>query len=512
MSYLIGIDVGTSGTKTVLFHETGKPEASATIEYPMYQPKNGWAEQDPHDWWNAVCGTVSQVIERSGVRAEDIKGVGISGQMHGLVMLDQAGEVIRNSIIWCDGRTGAECDYITKTIGKERLIEIAANPALTGFTAGKILWVRNNEPENYARCAHILLPKDYIRYMLTGEFATEVSDASGMNLMNVAERTWSDEILDKLGIDKSMLGKMYESCEITGEVTGQAAKLTGLKAGTPVVGGAGDNPAAAVGTGVVTSGKAFTTIGTSGVIFAHSEKVTIDKAGRVHTLCAAVPGAWTVMSCTLAAGLSLKWYRDNFCRAEMETAEGMDIDSYILLNDQIDKVPIGSDKLIFAPYLMGERSPLLDENARGVFFGLSARHTKYNLLRSVMEGVTFSQRECYDIFREMGVPFSEMLATGGGGKSPLWRQMLADVYGCNVTTLKTQEGPALGVAILAGVGAGIYGSVPEGCEAVIKTDTVQKPIAEHSREYEKYYKLYKKIYPSLKEQFKELSEIESEGI
>lgn len=510
--YLIGIDVGTSGTKTVLFDEAGTPKASATIEYPLYQPKNGWAEQDPHDWWNAVCGTVSEVIGKSGVQAGDIRGVGISGQMHGLVMLAKDGEVIRNSIIWCDGRTGAECDYITEAVGRERLIEISANPALTGFTAGKILWVRNHEPRNYERCAHILLPKDYIRYMLTGEYATEVSDASGMNLMDIPRRKWSDEILTKLGIEKSMLGKMYESCEITGTVTEEAAKRTGLAPGTPVVGGAGDNAAAAVGTGVVKEGKAFTTIGTSGVIFAHSNKVTIDKGGRVHTFCAAVPGAWTVMSCTLAAGLSLKWYRDNFCRAEMETADGMDVDSYVLLNEQIAKVPIGSDKLIFAPYLMGERSPLLDENARGVFFGLSARHTKYNLLRAVMEGVTFSQRECYDIFREMGVPFTEMLATGGGGKSPLWRQMLADVYGCNVTTLKTQEGPALGVAILAGVGAGIYASVEEGCEAVIKTDTVQKPVSGNSAEYEKYYRLYRKIYPSLKEQFKELAGIESEGI
>ncbi len=512
MSYLIGIDVGTSGTKTVLFDEAGTPKASATIEYPLYQPHNGWAEQDPHDWWNAVCGTVSAVIAQAGIRPEEIKGVGISGQMHGLVMLTKDGEVIRNSIIWCDGRTGAECDYITNTIGKERLIEITANPALTGFTAGKILWVRNNEPQNYERCAHILLPKDYIRYMLTGEVATEVSDASGMNLMDIPARTWSDEILSKLEIDKSMLGRMHESCEVTGVVTERAAKQTGLAPGTPVVGGAGDNPAAAVGTGVVKEGKAFTTIGTSGVIFAHSNQVTIDPAGRVHTLCAAVPGAWTVMSCTLAAGLSLKWYRDNFCKAEMEAAEGMDVDSYVLLNEQIARVPIGSDKLIFAPYLMGERSPLLDENARGVFFGLSARHTKYNLLRAVMEGVTFSQRQCYDIFREMGVPFSEMLATGGGGKSPLWRQMLADVYGCNVTTLKAQEGPALGVAILAGVGAGIYESVEQGCEAVIKTDTVQEPVTAHAKEYEKYYQLYKKIYPSLKEQFEELAGIESEGV
>ena len=511
MSYLIGIDVGTSGTKTVLFDETGEARASATMEYPLYQPKNGWAEQDPHDWWNAVCKTVPDVIRKSGVQAAEIKGVGLSGQMHGLVMLTKDGEVIRNSIIWCDGRTGDECAYITKTIGKERLVELSANPALTGFTAGKILWVRNNEPQNYERCAHILLPKDYIRYMLTGEFATEVSDASGMNLMDIPARTWSDEILNKLEIDQSMLGMLYESCEVTGAITGEAAKLTGLQPGTPVVGGAGDNAAAAVGTGVVKQGKAFITIGTSGVIFAHSERVAIDPEGRVHTFCAAVPGAWTVMSCTLAAGLSLKWYRDHFCKAEMEAAEGMGVDSYLLLNEQIARVPIGADKLIFAPYLMGERSPILDENARGVFLGLSARHTKYNLLRAVMEGVTFSQKECYNILCGMGVPFSEMLATGGGGKSPLWRQMIADVCGCNVTTLKTQEGPALGAAILAGVGAGVYGSVQQGCEAVIRTDTMQKPIAENSVEYEKYYRIYKEIYPGLKEQFRALAEMEGTG-
>ncbi len=508
MSYLIGIDIGTSGTKTVLFAENGTPIASSTVEYPLYQPKNGWAEQDPADWWRAVCETSSAVIAKAGIDAGEIKGIGLSGQMHGLVMLDKDGNVIRNSIIWCDGRTGAECKYITETIGKERLIEISANPALTGFTAGKILWVRNNEPQNFERCAKMMLPKDYIRFMLTGEFATEVSDASGMNLMDVPARDWSDEILSKLQIDRATLGRMYESCEVTGTVTETAAKLTGLRAGTPVVGGAGDNMAAAVGTGVVAAGKAFTTIGTSGVIFAHSDNVTIDPGGRVHTFCAAVPGAWTVMSCSLAAGLSLKWYRDNFCKAEMEAAEGMDVDSYILLNEQIAKVPIGSDKLIYAPWLMGERSPLLDENARGLFFGLSARHTKYNLLRAVMEGVSFSQRQCLDVFREMGVPFSNMLATGGGGKSPLWRQMLADIYGCDVTTLETSEGPALGVAILAGVGAGVYSSVPEACEAVIKTKTVQQPVAENSREYEKFYNIYNKLYPSLKDTFLELAEIE----
>ena len=308
MAFYIGIDLGTSGTKTVLFDREGHALASATIEYPLYQPQNGYAEQDPDDWWNAAAGTIKIVLEKSGVSASDIGGIGISGQMHGLVMLDKDGKVIRRSIIWCDQRTAQECEEITEKVGAKRLIEITANPALTGFTASKILWVRNNEPENYARCAKILLPKDYVRYKLTGEFATEVSDASGMQLLDISNRCWSDEVLEKLDIDKNLLGKVYESPDITGYVTEEAAALTGLKAGTPVVGGAGDNAAAAVGTGVVEDGKAFTTIGTSGVVFAHSSTVSIDPKGRVHTFCCAVPGQWHIMGVTQGAGLSLKWF------------------------------------------------------------------------------------------------------------------------------------------------------------------------------------------------------------
>ncbi len=505
MDYLIGIDLGTSGTKTVLFDQGGNVAGSAMVEYPLYQPQNGWAEQDPADWWNAAAATIRRVMEESGVAPEAVKGVGLSGQMHGLVMLDEAGEPLRKSIIWCDGRTSRECAEITELVGKQRLIEITANPALTGFTAGKILWVRRNEPELYEKCRHILLPKDYIRYKLTGVFATEVSDASGMNLLDVPNRCWSDEILEKLGIDQSLLAKMYESCEVTGQVTAEAAALTGLAAGTPVVGGAGDNAAAAVGTGVVESGKAFTTIGTSGVVFAHSDQVTIDPEGRVHTFCAAVPGAWTVMSCTLAAGLSLKWLRDNFFTEEMQTAAGMGVDPYYLMDKQAERIPIGANRLLFLPYLMGERSPLLDENSRGVFFGLSAIHTKYDLLRAVMEGVTYSQRQCLDVLRGMGVVSTEMLACGGGGSSPLWRQMLADVYGCPVKTVVSKEGPALGAAILAGVGAGLYPSVQDACHAMIRTNPAQQPDPEASAQYEPFYQLYRSLYPALRESFHTLS-------
>lgn len=504
MAYVIGVDCGTSGTKTVLFDESGKVIASKTIEYPMYQPKNGYAEQDPADWSNAMINTIKAVMSQSGVSKDDVKGVGISGQMHGLVMLDKDGNVLRKSIIWCDQRTANEVEEMNQKLGEKKLIEITANPALTGWTAAKILWVKNNEPEIYEKCAHILLPKDYLRFILTGEFATEVSDASGMQLLDVPNRCWSDEVLSALDIDKSLLGKVYESCEVTGEVTPQIAELTGLKAGTIVVGGAGDNAAAAVGTGVVEDGKAFTTIGTSGVVFAHTSNISIDPKGRVHTCCAAVPDSWHVMGVTQGAGLSLKWFRDNFCNAEKETASLMGVDEYYLMDKEAETVPVGANRLLYLPYLMGERTPHLDPDARGIFFGLSAMHTKKDMLRAVLEGVSYSLRDCVEVFREMDINVSDMMACGGGGTSPLWRSMLADLYNCPVKTVASKEGPALGVALLATVGAGIYSSVPEACKAVIKTDKTQEPIAENVPEYEKYYQLYREIYPALKASFKKL--------
>lgn len=503
--YLLGIDLGTSGTKTVLFSEDGAAVASATVEYPMSQPQNGWAEQNPTDWWNAAVITLGKVLRDSGVNPEDVAGLGISGQMHGLVMLDEKGEVLRPSIIWCDQRTGKECEEITEIIGAKRLIEITANPALTGFTAGKIRWVQKHEPEIYKKCRHILLPKDYLRYKLTGDFATEVSDASGMQLLDVPNRCWSDEVLDKLGIDKSYLGKVYESPEVTGHISAEAAALTGLSEKTLVVGGAGDNAAAAVGTGVVADGRAFTTIGTSGVVFAHTDKLAIDPKGRVHTFCCAVPGAWHVMGVTQAAGLSLKWFRDNFCRAEIETAAGMGVDSYDLINKEVAESPIGANRLFYLPYLMGERTPHLDPDCRGVFFGLSAMHQKRDMLRAVMEGVTYSLKDCLNVLEEMGVKPSQMLATGGGGRSELWRQMLADTFGCSVCTTQSKEGPALGVAILAGVGAGIYPSVREACDSMIHVGRTQEPIKENQPLYAACYDQYRQLYPAMKDAFKRLA-------
>lgn len=507
MKYLLGIDIGTSGTKTVLFTQEGEAVASATVEYPLIQPQNGWAEQHPDDWWEAARSTVSKVLKESAINPEHIAGIGISGQMHGLVMLDKDGKVIRPAILWNDGRTSEECREITETIGKKRLIEINANPALTGFTAGKILWVRKHEPELWSQCVQIMLPKDYVRFKLTGVYATEVSDAAGTNLLDVTNRCWSDEIVDKLQIDKAILPKMYESADVTGFVTEEAAKATGLKAGTLVVGGAGDNAAAAVGTGVVKEGSAFISIGTSGVIFAHSNKVSIDPEGRVHTFCAAVPGAWTVMSCTLAAGLSLKWFRNSLCESEIRKAKELDVDPYYLMDKEADKIPIGANRLIYLPYLMGERSPILDENSRGVFFGLSAIHGKYDMLRAVMEGVVYSQRHCLDVLHEMNVHPGEIIATGGGGSSPLWRQMIADNFGFPVTTSTNKEGPVLGVALLAGVGAGIYSSVEEACAKVVKTNSAQLPNMDNNEQYNKVYEIYKGLYGRLKDSCFELSKL-----
>ncbi len=494
MKYVIGIDLGTSGTKTVLFDEKGTVVASSTVEYPMYQPQNGWAEQDPNDWWNAAVKTLGTVIKDSGVDKRDIVSLGISGQMHGLVMLDKNNNVLRPSIIWCDQRTVEECEDIERLVGRERLIEITANPALTGFTASKIMWVKKHEPEIYAKCAHILLPKDYVRFMLTGDYATEVSDASGMQLLDVPNRCWSDEVLCKLGIDIGLLGKVYESPEITGYVTEDAADLTGLAAGTIVVGGAGDNAAAAVGTGTVENGKAFTTIGTSGVVFAHTDNISIDKKGRVHTFCCAVPGEWHVMGVTQGAGLSLRWLRDNCCTYETTNAAEQEIDPYIIMDKEAEQSPIGANRLLFLPYLMGERTPHLDPNARGVFFGLSAMHERKDLIRSVMEGVCYSLKDCLSVLDEMGISCDSMLACGGGGSSALWRKMLADIYGTTVSTVQSKEGPALGVAILAMVGAGIYPDVKTACKEIITLKNSTAPTRENTDKYSEFYEIYKQIY------------------
>ncbi len=448
--------------------------------------------------------TVRQVTE--GISPEEIGGIGLSGQMHGLVMLDAQDRVLRPAILWCDGRTGEECARIEQRLGREKLIAITANPALAGFTASKILWVQRHEPQIWAQCRKILLPKDYIRFMLTGEYATEVSDASGMQLMDVPRRRWSAEVLDALDIRHSMLGTMYESPEVTGRVTTAAAEACGICAGIPVVGGAGDNAAAAVGLGVVRDGRAFTTVGTSGVVFAHTDSVSIDPAGRVHTFCCAVPGAWHVMGVTQAAGLSLRWLRDTVCAEECLRAEAEGKDPYVLMDALAASCPIGAERLLYLPYLMGERTPHLDPQARGAFVGLSAMHTRAHMIRAVMEGVSYSLCDCVEILRGMNALPAEMQICGGGGRSALWRQMIADAFGMPVIRSASDEGPALGAAILAMVGAGMYPDVRTACDTVIAERDRTLPDAVRHETYKQYYSIYKSLYGNLKDSFARLGE------
>ena len=507
MAYLLGIDIGTSGTKTVLFDELGNTIASATWEYPLYQPHIGWAEQDPADWWKASYGSIAETVKKSGVNPRDIKGLGLSGQMHGMVLLDGENRVLRPSIIWCDQRTQAECDQITELVGADRLIELTANPALTSFTASKVMWVKNHQPEIFEKTRHVLLPKDYVRFMLTGEYATEVSDASGMQFLDVPKRQWAREVLEKLGIPYEWMPKVYESFEVSGKLSKQAAELTGLWEGLPVVGGGGDQAAGAVGNGIVRSGVISSTIGTSGVVFAHMDQIAIDPKGRLQTFCHAVPGAWHVMGVTQGAGLSLQWFRNEFGAMEKAVAERIGTDVYNIMAQEAMQSEPGCGGLIYLPYLMGERAPHLDPYAKGVFFGLSARHRRQDMIRAVMEGVSYSLWDCISLIRSLGMSSAEVRASGGGGRSPLWRQMQADMFETDIVTINSSEGGALGVALLAGVGTGIYSSVPEACDATIKVVSRQAPIAENVAVYKKYYEIYKGLYPALKQSYRDVAEL-----
>ncbi|HNX13442.1 MAG TPA: xylulokinase [Oscillospiraceae bacterium] len=504
--YLLGIDIGTSATKTVLFTHDGKPAASASAEYPLYQPKNGWAEQDPADWWNAVGETVKKAT--AGIDTKEIDGVGLSGQMHGLVLLDKEDRVMRRSIIWCDQRTGAQAEELNELLGEKALIEITANPALTGFTAAKILWVKENEPQVWAKVSKIMLPKDYIRYMLTGEFATEVSDAGGMQLLDVPKRRWSERLLKALEIDEKMLPKVFESIVISGKVNKKAAERTGLEIGTPVAGGGGDQAAGAIGSGIVKSGAASCALGSSGVVFAVADKPLVDPKGRIHTLCHAIPDTWHVMGVAQASGLSLKWLRDNFFTDVISTAGSMKVDPYYLMDKMAEKVPAGADGLIYLPYLMGERTPHRNPDCRGVFFGLSAAHGRAEMIRSVLEGVAFSLCDSLSIIRDLGIKTDFVRVAGGGAKSALWKQIIADCFDCELRTLVTDEGPALGVALLAGVGSGIYKSIPEACEAAVHDCASILPNPGNTAKYSSFYGLYQRIYRSLEKNYKELAEIE----
>jgi xylulokinase len=500
MSYMMGIDVGTTGTRAVVVRPDGHVVGAATGDHqPMRMPKPGWAEQDPADWWQATIVAVRAALEAAGLKGADIAAVGLSGQMHGVVLLDRTYAVIRPALIWCDQRSQAQCDWITAQVGSERLIQLVSNPALTGFSAPKLLWVRDNEPESYERAAHFLLPKDFVRFRLTGEFATEVSDASGTLLFDVTNRRWSSEMLGALEVDSKLLPRAYESPEITGQITRETAVVTGLKAGTPVVGGGGDQASSAVGNGIVLPGLTSATLGTSGVIFTYTEAPKLDPQGRIHTFCHAVPGKWHVMGVTQGAGLSLRWFREHFGESEAWYARRTGVDSYDLIIKEAEKIAPGSEGLLWLPYLMGERTPHLDAHARGMWFGLTAAHTRAHLIRSILEGVAFSLRDSLEIFQELEIPVKQIRASGGGSRSFLWRQIQADIYGKELVTLRTAEGSAFGAALLAGVGAKIYASVQESAREAIQIRERMAPQATNVRVYDRHYQIYRSLYPAVRE-------------
>jgi xylulokinase len=460
----------------------------------MHMAQPLWAEQRPENWWDAVVAAVRGVLAQAGVAGSEVRGIGLSGQMHGLVMLDSAHSVIRPALIWCDQRSQRQVDWVNAKVGTARVLECIANPVLTGFTLPKLLWVRDNEPQHFDRLRKVLLPKDYVRFRLTGEFATEVSDASGTALFDVVKRRWSFKLADAVGVDRAVLPECFESSDVTGAISREAAELTGLAEGTPVVGGGGDQAASAVGNGIVAPGIVSCTLGTSGVVFAHMEEVAYDPAGRVHTFCHAVRGKWHVMGVTQGAGLSLQWFRN-------QLAPGADYDA---LMDEAATAPAGSHGLCWMPYLMGERTPHLDALARGGWVGLTAKHRRADLIRALIEGVTYSQRDCLDIVASLGVEIRSVRASGGGAKSPFWRQVLADVFAKPVVTLASQEGSALGAALLAMVGTGEYASVPEVCGAVIREEARVEPGWEDAEVYARGHRVYQALYPALKPVFAQM--------
>jgi xylulokinase len=506
MSFFIGLDIGTSAAKALLCDQEGKIVAIAQSEYPLYAPQPLWSEQEPVDWWQGSIKAIQQLLIESTISNSQVTGIGLTGQMHGSVFLDRENQVIRPALLWNDQRTSAECEQITALVGYEQLIEIAGNPALTGFQAPKILWLRNHEPRNYERVAKVLLPKDYIRLMLTGEFASDCSDAAGTLLLDLRQRDWSNELLHKLDLPRNWFPTVYEGSQITGRLLPKIADLLGLPAGIPVVAGGGDNAAAAVGTGIVRSGLVSSSIGTSGVVFAHSDAIRLDPAGRLHTFCHAVPGKNHLMAVTLSAGNSLRWMRDLF-RTSASSMSGADelAHSYDAMTTQAAQVSPGAEGLIFLPYLSGERTPHLDPLATGAFVGLTARHSAAHLVRAVMEGVTFSLRDGFEIMHELQVPIQQVRAIGGGGKSPFWCQIQADIFGTEVVNLAVEEGPAYGAALLAMAADQDADGVTQVSEACVKTTRIYHPQITLVERYNHLYRIYRDLYPTLKENMHKLS-------
>ena len=494
----LGIDIGTGGSRALLVDERGAVRAGFTAPHEdMRMERPLWAEQRPENWWDAAVAAIRGVLAQAGIPGSQVKGIGMSGQMHGLVLLDEADRVIRPALIWCDQRSQEQVDFVNAKLGRETVLRYIANPVLTGFTLPKLLWVRDHEPQNFERVRKMLLPKDYVRFMLTGEYASEVSDASGTAVFDVVNRRWSFEMMDALGLDRSILPKCYESADVTGDITPRIAELTGLSAGTPVVGGGGDQAAAGVGNGIVEAGIVSCTLGTSGVVFAHMEKVAYDPAGRVHTFCHAVRDKWHVMGVTQGAGLSLQWFRN-------QLAPGADYDA---LMAEASQSPAGAQGLFWLPYLMGERTPHLDATARGGWIGLTNSHSRADLIRALIEGVSYSQRDCLQIIEELGVAVNSVRASGGGAKSPFWRSVLANILGKRTVTLETQEGSAYGAALLALTGTGGAASVPEACRLAIRETQSVSPDHAAAAFYTKAHGVYQSLYPALRPVYSQIAKL-----
>lgn len=477
----------------MIINERGVVLGSGTEEHSDFDgPQPGWAEQDPRDWWRAATIAIPKALKASGLSADAIAAIGFSGQMHGAVLLDERDEVIRPALIWCDQRTEAQSKELERSIGLDRLIQLTCNPPLTNFTLTKLLWVREHEPKNWQSVRKVMLPKDYVRLRLTGESAIDMADASGTLLLDVAKRTWSSEVLSKTGIDPRLLPKLFESPEVCGCLSVAGAAATGLRKGTPVVAGAGDQAAGAVGMGITRAGVVSATIGTSGVVFAATDRPSLDPKGRLHTFCHAIPGRWHVMGVTQAAGLSLRWFRDRFGAGADDGR-----DPYERLSAEAATIPAGAEDLFWAPYLMGERTPHLDPFARAAFVGLSASHTRAHLIRAILEGVAYSLKDTFTIFADIHVPVERIRLGGGGARSPLWQQIQADVYAHDVEILKAEEGAAYGAAILAGVGAKCWSGVDEACDSTVAVARCLSPNKDAAEKMQRGYQTYRRIYPAL---------------
>jgi len=493
----MGIDIGTSSVKVIIINEQGKLMAEASAKYPILTPASGWAEQDPEFWWTSVKQSIKKAFNESKGVPEQISAIGLSGQMHGTVLLGKELKPLRPAIIWADKRSQSQCSEIYEIAGKEKVLETTCNLVMPGFMAPSLLWVKQNEPLVFERLSRALLPKDYVRFKLTGSLATDVSDASATLLFDVKRREWSAEIISDLGFQPEFFPEIYESTDITGEVSREASEETSLPVGAEVVGGGGDSPVGAVGCGVIKPGTVSSNIGSAGQVFAVLDEMKVDPGFRIHTFCHAVPGKWYIQGAILSAGLSLNWLMESL-GIEGSLRNG-DADPYELLSKEAESAEPGCRGLIFTPYLLGERSPHMDPHARGLFFGLTLSHRKAHMIRAVMEGVVYALRDSLEIFKELGVKVDGVVARGGGAKSTLWRQIQADIFNSKVLVVEVKEEAAFGAALLAGVGTGIYGNLQEAVEETVRVKDVEHPDLDRVKVYEHYYrKVYRRLYPLLK--------------